>query len=186
MLRRPPRSTLFPYTTLFRSAKHLTIDRATFARLSEDLIGRLTGPVMRVLNDGRVTPEDLGEVILVGGATRMPLVREFVARALGREPVVKFDPDHVVALGAAVQAGLIADDRAVEDLVMTDVCPFTLGIEIVKHFGHDLRRGYYLPVLPRNTTIPCSKEEVVSTVQDNQSELHLTIYQGEARKVKDN
>jgi molecular chaperone HscC len=92
----------------------------------------------------------------------------------------------VVALGAAVQAGLFADAKGVEDLVVTDVAPFTLGVEICKRFGHDLTAGYFLPVIHRNTTIPVSRVERVNTVEPNQTSVVVKIYQGEARKVQEN
>jgi molecular chaperone HscC len=126
------------------------------------------------------------EVILVGGATRMPMLREYVRDVFEKEPLASWDPDHVVALGAAIQSALMLDDRSVEDMVMTDVCPFTLGVEVCKEFGTHLQEGYYLPLIHRNTTIPVSREEVVSTVRGNQREVQVRIYQGESRRVKEN
>ena len=116
----------------------------------------------------------------------MPMVRRFVTETFGREPLATLDPDHVVALGAAVQTALMTDDRSVEDMVMTDVCPFTLGVEVVKEFGSTVREGYFLPVIHRNTTIPVSREEVVATVQNRQREMRVRVYQGESRRVEDN
>ncbi|MEZ6021111.1 MAG: Hsp70 family protein [Planctomycetota bacterium] len=101
-------------------------------------------------------------------------------------PQHRLDPDQVVALGAAVQAALIADDHAVRGIVMTDVCPFTLGVEISKDFGIRRMDGYFLPVIHRNTTIPVSREETVYTVHEGQNEVLVNIYQGEGRKVADN
>ena len=103
-------------------------------------------------------------MILVGGATRMPQVVDRVTDLLGKPPQRRLNPDEVVALGAAVQAGLIAQPKGVDDLVVTDVAPFTLGVEIAKDFGHERRDGYFLPVIDRNTTIPVSRSQRVGTV----------------------
>jgi molecular chaperone HscC len=125
-------------------------------------------------------------VILVGGATRMPAVPARLRSSLGKEPQQRLDPDQVVALGAAVQAGLIARDEALGDLVVTDVAPFTLGINISKQFGSENHSGYMLPIIHRNTTIPVSRVKRVTTVAANQTEIKVEIYQGENRHVKNN
>lgn len=158
----------------------------SFAALTQSLVQRLNAPISKALRDGNRAPEDIHEVLLVGGATRMAVVRDFVRRYFSCEPQMRFNPDEVVALGAAVQAGLMMADRAVEDMVMTDVCPFTLGVEVVKEFGRQHVAGYFTPVLHRNTTIPVSREEVFSTVSENQPEVVIKVFQGESRKVKDN
>ncbi len=163
-----------------------SITRAQLGERARDLLDRLARPLERALRDGRVGPEDVDQVLLVGGATRMPLVADFVRERLGREPLCTLDPDEVVCLGAAVQAGMIVDDAALEDVVLTDVCPFTLGVEIVKRFGDRVHPGFFLPVIHRNTTIPVSREEVVSTVVPNQRVVRVRIFQGEARKVDEN
>ncbi|HZZ81704.1 MAG TPA: Hsp70 family protein, partial [Gemmataceae bacterium] len=147
---------------------------------------RIEAPIRRVLRDAGVREPDVNEVILVGGATRMPAVVERVRKMFGRAPHCRLNPDEVVGLGASVQAGLIACDRSVEDIVVTDVAPFSLGIAISKQFGSEIRDGYYLPILHRNTTIPASRVESVGTLQANQSEVVVKIYQGESRLVADN
>jgi len=172
--------------TLSPEATVVELTRAEFAAAAEALMRRLSGPLDRALRDAEKRPANVDEIILVGGATRMPLVREFVRERFGREPLAALDPDHVVALGAAVQTALIEDLDAVEDMVMTDVCPFTLGVEVVKEFGSMVQEGYYLPVIHRNTTIPVSREEVVATIQRNQREVRVRIFQGEGRRVEDN
>jgi molecular chaperone HscC len=164
----------------------LTLDRSEFQRIVDPIVKRLARPIGKAIRDSRLKPEDLQEVILVGGATRMWPVREFVQKYFGRVPVCTHNPDEVVALGAAVQAALIGDDTAVADMVMTDICPFTLGVEICKEFGQSYADGYFLPVVHRNTTIPVSREQIVHTIRPNQREVTLSIYQGDARKVKDN
>ena len=168
------------------SAKKLSINHENFAAICKPLMDRLRKPVERALRDGRTAPEEIDEVILVGGATRMPLVRSFAKEYFNREPHTKFDPDQVVALGASVQAALIDDDDAVDDLVMTDVCPFTLGVEIAKEFGGHVASGFFSPIIHRNTTIPVSKEDTFYTMHPGQTEVHLHVFQGEARKVEDN
>lgn len=167
-------------------AQRLTLGAAHFEELCESLVKRLAGPTNRAMRGARLAWDQIDDVLMVGGATRMPVVRRWVSDLLGRAPQAEIDPDRVVALGAAVQAALIADDKAVEDLVMTDVCPFTLGIEITKELGRREVDGYYLPVIHRNTTIPVSCEEIVHTLRPNQTRITLRIYQGEARRVEGN
>jgi molecular chaperone HscC len=163
-----------------------TIPRDQLERWCRHLLARVELPVRRVLGDAGLQPSDVDEIILVGGATRMPLVVDLVTRLLGKEPHSRLNPDEVVALGAAVQAGLIARAQSVEELVVTDVAPFTLGIAASKHFGLELRDGYFLPIIHRNTTIPVSRVERVVTTAPNQTEMRLQIYQGEARRIEDN
>ena len=171
---------------IHENAVQIKVSRDAFRKVVEELVERLKRPIGRALRDGHVEPSQVDEVILVGGATRMGVVRDSVREIFQREPRCTFNPDEVVALGAAVQAALIVDDSAVDDMVMTDVCPFTLGVETVKSFGHHMADGYYTPVIHRNTTIPVSREEIFSTVRPNQTEITLSVFQGESRKVKDN
>lgn len=172
--------------TMAENAQRVKITGSAFAKATTSLLERLAAPIDRVMRDGQVKPGAIDEVILVGGATRMPIVRQFVEDRFGRAPLMKYDPDQVVGLGAAVQAALIADDRAVDDMVMTDVCPFTLGIDTSKEFGSQRRSGYYTPIIDRNTTIPVSKEEAFYTVRPNQRVVQIDIYQGENRRVEKN
>lgn len=163
-----------------------TLTRPMFAKLSERLMERLRKPIDKALRDGECDPDDIEDVILVGGATRMPVLVDFVRDYFQREPLCRFNPDEVVALGAAVQSALITDDSSVDDMVMTDVCPFTLGIAVSKEFGNQILDGYFMPIIPRNTTIPVSREEIVSTLHPNQREIAVRVFQGEARKVEGN
>jgi molecular chaperone HscC len=163
-----------------------TVTRDQLEKWSKPILARIELPVRRVLGDAGLQRSDVDEVILVGGATRMPLVVETVALLLGKEPHSRLDPDEVVGLGAAVQAGLIAREESVEDLVVTDVAPFTLGIETSKRLGLELRDGYFLPVIQRNTTIPVSRVRSIVTTAPNQTQMRIAIYQGEARRVEDN
>lgn len=164
----------------------VTISRQQFAKTVEPLLERIAGPIGKALRDGDCQPSEVDEVILVGGATRMSAVRDFLRNRFEVDPLVKFNPDEVVCLGASVQAALIADDRAVDDMVMTDVCPHTLGVDTAKELGSQIKSGYFTPVIHRNTTIPTSKEQVFSTIQPNQQVVQIDVYQGEHRRVEKN
>ena len=162
------------------------LSRNDTAEIFAPLLARLTQPISRAIRDSRLAVGDIDEVILVGGATRCSEVRNCVAEMFRTKPHSEFDPDQVVALGASIQAALIENDEAVEDMVMTDVCPFTLGVEVVKDVGRRQVGGYYCPVISRNTTIPVSREEILSTISPNQRIVQLKVYQGESRKVENN
>ena len=163
-----------------------TVTRDEFRRWTDHLMGRIEVPIRRALGDAGLARPDIQEVILVGGATRMPRVIERVADLFGKPPLCGINPDEVVALGAAIQAGLIAREVSLDDLVVTDVAPFSLGINICKMFGPERREGYFLSIIDRNTTIPVSRVQTVGTVAANQTELKVEIYQGEGRRVEDN
>lgn len=171
---------------MFDDQKSLSITREVFAKICKPLMDRIRKPIDKAIRDGKVNTQDIKEVILVGGATRMPLLQRFVTEYLDCEPLTRFNPDEVVALGASVQAALIQDNAAVEDIVMTDVCPFTLGVEVTKDFHGRMMDGYFTPVIHRNTTIPVSREEVFHTLMPNQTEVTIRVYQGEGRRVTDN
>ncbi len=160
--------------------------REDFEKWTDHILSRTDGPLRRALGDARLKREDVDEVILVGGATRMRAVRERVARQFAKEPKCSLNPDEVVALGAAVQAGLISRDASLEDLVVTDVAPFTLGIATSHEFGGQRREGYFMPIINRNTTIPVSRLDRLGTVVPNQTEMRIKLYQGESRKVDGN
>lgn len=163
-----------------------TLDEEQLARCCQPLIARLQQPVMQALHDARFSLQDLDHVLLVGGATRMPLVRQAVARMFGRFPRHDLHPDEAVALGAGVQAGMVMKEAAVEDVILTDVMPFSLGVETAKESLGGLENGYFLPLIERNTWLPVSKSKTLTTVSDNQTCVLLKIYQGEGRRVKDN
>ncbi len=168
------------------SSPQVTVTRQQFQAWTNHILARVEMPLRRVLGDANLKRDDIDEVILVGGATRMPAVVDLVTQMFGRRPQCRINPDEVVGLGAAVQAGLIGRSENVKDLVVTDVAPFTLGVEITKLFGPEQRHGYFLPVIHRNTTIPVSRVEPVATIQPNQTELVVRIYQGESRRVEQN
>lgn len=162
------------------------ISRAEMARWTDNLLARVELPVRRVLADAGLKRDNIDDVILVGGATRMLSVKERATALFGKAPLCTINPDEVVAMGAGVLAGLIARDAKLDDLVVTDVAPFTLGIHITKTFGLEHRSGYFLPVIERNSTIPVSRVKSVATLQANQTRVVVEIYQGEARRVEDN
>ncbi|GAB5403228.1 MAG: molecular chaperone HscC [Aureliella sp.] len=168
------------------SSKEYSLTRAGYAKLCGRLMDRIKTPIDRAILGAEQAPSEIDDVILVGGATRMPVVREYVKDYFRREPLMKYNPDEVVALGAAIQAALIEQDKAVDDIVMTDVCPFTLGVEIVKNLGGQVRDGYFRPIIHRNSTIPISREEEFYTVSPNQREVEVRVFQGDARRVADN
>ena len=166
-----------------------SLDETQFAALAAPLLERIRGPVERALRDARIRVANLSEIFLAGGATRMPVVRKLVARMFGRFPACHINPDEVVALGAAVQAGLKMGDAALDEMVMTDVCPYTLGIKTSQRTGPspgDYVDGYYLPILERNTVVPHSRSQDVYSVVANQKQVAIEVFQGEARLVKDN
>jgi len=161
-------------------------DQAQLAELYAPLLARLRAPIETALRDARIKASELDEILLVGGTTRMPLVRRLAAGLFGRFPSIQLNPDETVALGAAVQAGLKARDAALEEIVLTDVCPYSLGIETSVAYGNGYERGHYLPIIERNCVVPVSKVKQVATLNDQQTHVRLEIYQGESRRVSEN
>ncbi|KAJ4975143.1 hypothetical protein NE237_000249 [Protea cynaroides] len=158
--------------------KHIetTLTRAKFEELCSDMLDRLKTPVETALRDAKLSFKDLDEIILVGGSTRIPAVQELVKKLTGKEPNVTVNPDEVVALGAAVQAGVLSGD--VSDIVLLDVSPLSLGLETLG--------GVMTKIIPRNTTLPTSKSEVFSTAADGQTSVEINVLQGEREFVRDN
>ncbi|HEY58349.1 MAG TPA: molecular chaperone DnaK [Anaerolineae bacterium] len=168
-----------PYITATPSGPlHLvmSITRSKFEQLTEDLIERLKGPFFAALKDAGLKPEDLDEVVLVGGATRMPMVQDLVRQLTGKEPHKGVNPDEVVAVGAAIQAGVLAGE--VKDILLLDVTPLSLGVETLG--------GVMTVLIPRNTTIPVRKTEVFTTAEDNQTAVDIHVLQGERPMAADN
>ncbi|XP_021748808.1 stromal 70 kDa heat shock-related protein, chloroplastic-like [Chenopodium quinoa] len=158
--------------------KHIdtTLTRAKFEELCSDLLDRLKTPVETALKDAQLSIKDIDEVILVGGSTRIPAVQDVVKKMTSKDPNCTVNPDEVVALGAAVQAGVLAGD--VSDIVLLDVTPLSLGLETLG--------GVMTKIIPRNTTLPTSKSEVFSTAADGQTSVEINVLQGEREFVRDN
>lgn len=168
-----------PFITMDSSGpKHLalTLTRAKLEELCHDLVQRTVGPCQKAMKDAGLTNSDIGDVIVVGGMTRMPTVHEKVKEIFGREPHKGVNPDEAVALGAAIQGGIFAGD--VKDVLLLDVVPLTLGIETLG--------GVMTPLIERNTTIPSQKKQVFSTAGDNQPAVTIVVIQGERPMAKDN
>jgi len=164
-----------------------TVTSQTFESLCQQLLTRLRDPVIRALRDSNIPVESLSEIVLIGGATRMSVVRQTVTRMFGRFPSTEVNPDEAVALGAAVQAGLKARDAALREVVLTDVCPYSLGVNIAEHRPDGkLQSDVFAPIIERNTLIPASRVKRFTTVQDGQQKVTFHIYQGESRKASDN
>nr|WP_275590724.1 molecular chaperone HscC [Pseudomonas sp. DP-17] len=162
------------------------ISQEELQKICAPLLERLRGPIERALRDARIRVADLDEILLVGGTTRMPLIRKLAAGLFGRFPAMQINPDEVVALGAAVQAALKQRAAALEEVVLTDVCPYSLGIETTAQFGRMYEAGHYLPIIERNCVVPISRVKTIQTLHDNQTHVLLKIFQGESRMVKDN
>jgi molecular chaperone HscC len=163
------------------------LTRDEFEVLSDPLLKRIRAPIERALRDSRLHPDQISHLVLAGGATRMPLIRRLAARLFQRLPIAQINPDEVVARGAAVQAGLKMRDAALDDVVMTDVAPFSMGIEVTRtDQGRVVDTGLYLPIIERNTVIPVSRSTQVQGIKDNQEKIDIRVFQGEARQVRDN
>jgi molecular chaperone HscC len=166
---------------------HFELSQGAFETHAQALLDRLRKPVERALRDAKLRVADMNDVVLVGGASRMPIVRRLLARILGRELKTHIHPDEAIALGAAVQSGLAAQDAALADVMMTDVCPYSLGTDILQMISEkDSIAGVYSPIIERNTLIPASRTSTYWPSQDFQTVMLFNIYQGESRLVKDN
>jgi molecular chaperone DnaK len=154
----------------------VTITRAQFEQMCDGLIERCRGPVVQALKDAKLDPKDIDEVVLVGGSTRIPKVQELVKKLFNKEPHKGVNPDEVVALGAAIQGGVLGGD--VQEVLLLDVTPLSLGIET--------EGGIFTKLVERNTTIPTDKKQTFSTAADNQTAVTVSVYQGERPMAKDN
>ncbi|WP_223643406.1 Hsp70 family protein [Corallococcus sp. EGB] len=175
-----------PLETGRRLTLDLELTRDDAERAWASVLERVRGPIRQALKDASLQAKDVDEVLLVGGSTRMPCVAAMSAELFGRLPLRKLPPDEAVALGAAVQAAMKGGDRAVEDLVVTDVAPFTLGVATLARAGRQHVSGVFSPILERGTVIPASRVERYYTSSDFQREIKLEIYQGEHARCEDN
>ncbi|MAD44517.1 MAG: molecular chaperone HscC [Oceanospirillaceae bacterium] len=159
--------------------------REQFEQDCQPLLQRLIAPVKQALADATIRPSELDRVLLVGGATRMPVISKQVAQMFGALPGRELDPDQVVVMGAATQAALKARHQSLEEKVLTDVCPYTLGIEVTTEgaWGQKIH-GVFSPIIERNTMIPVSRKETYYTVHDDQKMIRINVYQGESRETR--
>jgi len=168
-----------PFITADASGpKHLTmvITRSQFEKLTDNLFERCRGPVLKALEDAKLKPSEIDEVVMVGGSTRMPRVQEIVKTIFGKEPHKGVNPDEVVAIGAAIQGAVLTGE--VKDLLLLDVTPLSLGLET--------KGGVFTKLVERNTTIPTEKKETFTTAEDNQTAVTIVVYQGERPMAADN
>jgi molecular chaperone HscC len=163
-----------------------SISRADAERLWAPLLERIRDPIRRAFSDASLSLEAVDEVILVGGATRMPCIGQLSAQMFGRLPLRSLPPDEAVALGAAIQAGLKSGDAAVADMVATDVAPFTIGIATAVEAGSHRLTGVFSPIINRGTVIPTSRVSRFVTVSDMQTVVEVEVYQGEHAMCKEN
>ena len=165
----------------------LEISINDYEKQCELLLSRLRKPIERALSDAAIKLSEIDTIVLVGGGTKLPIIRTFVSKLFGRLPATNIDPDEVVAMGAGIQAAMKKRDKTLKEIVLTDVCPFTLGTNTsVEKPGGYYESGHFFPIIERNTIIPVSRVERLYTVRDNQKKITVEILQGESRLAKDN
>jgi molecular chaperone HscC len=165
----------------------LDISAEEFESNCKNLLARLKTPIIRAINDAGVRLADVDSIVFVGGATKMPIVQSFVSRLFKRFPVFGINPDEAVALGAAVQAAMKERCEDIREMILTDVCPFTLGTAVsVRQDNGFFRSGIFQPIIERNTVIPASRSERFYTLYANQTSVRIEVLQGESRRTKDN
>ncbi len=155
------------------------ITRADAEAAWQPLLDRMRGPVSRALSDARLRADQIDEVLVVGGATRIPCVRSLAAKIFGRLPLLQLPPDEAVALGAAVQAALKANDASVDDVVVTDIAPFSIGMATGQRYGQHIVDNLFTPFIERGTVIPCSRVQMMAPLHDAQKYIEVKVYQGE-------
>ncbi len=167
--------------------KELRIDRERFEKLTLPLVERLRKPIERALLDASIDANSIDEIVMVGGASRMPVVYSMLSRMFGRLPAASIDPDETIAVGAGIQAGMKERSEELQDVVMTDVCPYTLGTEVAMAYETgEYESGHFSPIIDRNTFVPVSRVKRFSTVNEEQRRIIVKIYQGENRLAANN
>jgi molecular chaperone DnaK len=169
-----------PYITADANGpKHLeaTLTRAKLESLIQDIVEKMREPIETVLNDAKISPDDIAEILLVGGSTRMPIIQRFLKDIFHKEPSKAVNPDEAVAIGAAIEASILAGETK-RDVVLVDVTPLSLGVEV--------KGGLFHKLIPRNTTIPTKKSEIFTTAEDGQTEVEINVLQGERELAVDN
>lgn len=165
----------------------LEVDLAKYEEACNDLLERIRKPVKRSLADAHVRLSDIDKVVLVGGATKSPIIRRFVSKLFKMLPDTNINPDEAVALGAAVQGAMKERKDAIKEVILTDVCPFTLGTEVVREWEENrFENGVFCPIIDRNTVIPASRTERLYTIRDNQNKIRVNVLQGESRFAANN
>lgn len=165
----------------------ITIDINEYERHCKDLLEKIKEPIKRSLSDANIRISEIDKIIMVGGATKLPIIRSFVSKLFKMIPDSTISPDEAVVLGAAIQAAMKERNEAVKEIILTDVCPFTLGTEVTRDYGDDYYiDGLFLPIIERNTIIPASRTERLYTARDNQTKIRINILQGESRFAKNN
>ena len=177
-------SIVFPYQN---EDKELHISLKDYEALCEPLLEKIRKPIQRSLSDAHIKLSDIDEVVLVGGATKLSTVHNFIVKLFRKFPDTSINPDEAVALGAAVQAAMKERNEAVKEVILTDVCSFTLGTEIsVERANGMYEAGHFMPIIDRNTVIPASRTERVYTLHDNQESIRVNVLQGESRFAQNN
>lgn len=165
--------------------QNITIDE--YEKACQMLLAKIRKPIERALKDAAIKVKEIDEIILVGGATKLPIVRTFVGKLFGRLPNTNINPDEAIALGAALQGAMKERNKAIKEIVLTDVCPYTLGTNVSIRRSQDYyESGHFCPIIERNTVIPVSRTERLYTVYENQSQIKVEILQGESRLAKNN
>ncbi len=165
----------------------LEVELQKYEEACGELLERIRRPVKRSLSDAHIRLSDIDKVVLVGGATKSPVIRRFVSKLFKMIPDTNINPDEAVALGAAVQGAMKERKDAIKEVILTDVCPFTLGTEVVREWeNHEYENGVFCPIIDRNTVIPASRTERLYTVRDNQDKIRINVLQGESRFAANN
>lgn len=165
----------------------MEVELSKYEEACGDLLDRIRRPVKRSLADAHIRLSDIDKIVLVGGATKSPVIRRFVSKLFKMLPDTNINPDEAVALGAAIQGAMKERRDSIKEVILTDVCPFTLGTEVVREWeNHQFENGVFCPIIDRNTVIPASRTERLYTVRDNQSKIRVNVLQGESRFAANN